>query len=753
MSLSFSIASVSSKDLATLNCVFVSLSDESLVRVSEPSYLQLVDGMVYLVRTDPTLKQGTLALNSLQRAVSNVSTGQKVEVRIWTPVNKDIMLSMLRLQVDLVAGKVKVDLNEDDLVKFVKEMMPQQSFCRKQELCVDFRGVLLKLIVADMAVSKFADVKTGGNANTLAPSDELVGLLNSQTSITVELTTPPNKYLNLKRSELRGNDNLFQPNFRFEDMGIGGLDREFGDIFRRAFASRTFPPAFIKKLGIRHVKGILLYGPPGTGKTLIAREIGKMLNGHEPKIVNGPEILNKFVGASEENIRNLFKDAEAEQKEKGDASALHIIIFDEIDAICKQRGTVQSSAGVHDTIVNQMLSKMDGVSALNNVLVIGMTNRKELIDDALLRPGRFEVHIEIGLPDEAGRLQILKIHTKNLKKEKILDQDVDLEYLAANTKNFSGAEIQGLVNSASSFAFNGQIDVTKDSLANLTKVNYEEMKLQMVHFEHALKEVKPAFGVEEEELKKYLRGGFINYGFIFDRLLESCKTLIEQVRNSPRTPLLSVLLQGAAGSGKTALATFLAISSQFPYVKLVSAEEMIGWGEAEKAGKLAKVFRDAYKSPLSIVIVDEIERLLEYVPIGPRFSNTMLQALLILLKKVPPQEGRKLLIIGTTSNPRLINDMDFTNAFNVILTVPQVSSGEEIRTVFEAMQVPIESEDLNAIVAGVTNSIGIKQLLMVIEMANQNANIVTAARFFDCLKDCGIQATETLLDIAESKEF
>jgi vesicle-fusing ATPase len=105
---------------------------------------------------------------------------------------------------------------------------------------------------------------------------------------------------------------ILAPNFKFEDMGIGGLDTEFGAIFRRAFASRVFPPGLVDKLGIQHVKGILLHGPPGTGKTLMARQIGKMLNAREPKIVNGPEILNKYVGASEENIRKLFADAETE---------------------------------------------------------------------------------------------------------------------------------------------------------------------------------------------------------------------------------------------------------------------------------------------------------------------------------------------------------------------------------------------------------------------------------------------------------
>ena len=118
-------------------------------------------------------------------------------------------------------------------------------------------------------------------------------------------------------------------------MGVGGLDTEFNAIFRRAFASRVFPPEVMEQLGCKHVKGILLFGPPGTGKTLMARQIGQMLNSREPKIVNGPEILDKYVGESEANIRKLFAEAEEEEVRMGPLSGLHIIIFDEIDAICK----------------------------------------------------------------------------------------------------------------------------------------------------------------------------------------------------------------------------------------------------------------------------------------------------------------------------------------------------------------------------------------------------------------------------------
>ena len=176
----------------------------------------------------------------------------------------------------------------------------------------------------------------------------------------------------------------------------------------------------------------------------MARQIGKMLNSREPKIVNGPEILDKYVGESEANIRRLFAEAEEEEKRMGVNSGLHIIIFDEVDAICKARGSTGGNTGVNDTVVNQLLSKIDGVDQLNNILIIGMTNRRDMIDDALLRPGRLEVSIEIGLPKEEGRIQIINIHTRKMRAVGKLDSDFDVKEMAALTKNFSGAEIEGM---------------------------------------------------------------------------------------------------------------------------------------------------------------------------------------------------------------------------------------------------------------------------------------------------------------------
>lgn len=171
-------------------------------------------------------------------------------------------------------------------------------------------------------------------------------------------------------------------------------------------------------------------------------------------LINGPEIISKFLGESEKNLRSHFKEAHAKWKEHGMLSDLYVIIIDEIDAICKPRGKADLSAAsvAYDALVNQLLTLMDGLNEVHNVLVIGLTNRRELLDSALLRPGRFEVQIEVTLPDEEGRREIFEIHTREMKKNGLLGEGVDSQELASNTSRLSGAEIAGVVRAASSYA-------------------------------------------------------------------------------------------------------------------------------------------------------------------------------------------------------------------------------------------------------------------------------------------------------------
>ena len=239
---------------------------------------------------------------------------------------------------------------------------------------------------------------------------------------------------------------------------IGGLNTEIDDIVRRLLASRRLPPQTLQSLGLSHVRGLLLYGDPGTGKTLIAREIAKALNAREPKIVNGPEILDKFVGEAEKNIRELFRDADDEWDRLNYKSELHVIILDEIDAIAKRRGLMTGDgSGVRDSVVNQLLTKIDGVRERNNVLVIGMSNRIDLIDPALIRPGRLEVQIKIENPTRGGRIEILYIMLKPMILGNFIRLDEAKKFatkIAIATAGFTGADLAGVLRSASSFALN-----------------------------------------------------------------------------------------------------------------------------------------------------------------------------------------------------------------------------------------------------------------------------------------------------------
>lgn len=561
---------------------------------------------------------GHISLSEPQRTWLQVGQADQVFGELYD--GKQVALGAMDVEVGFARPNkiVETPFDQDELADLMYKAFPTQIFQPGQRLLLDVRNIPLAIQVRTVTLMDLdSSQPVSGDAPTLTDPTAR-GRLTNMTSIGFfKSATSP---LKLKGSSKRPAANaIIRPDFKFEDLGIGGLDAEFTRIFRRAFSSRILPPNLLHDLNIMHVKGMLLYGPPGTGKTLIARQIGKMLNAREPKVINGPEVLNKYVGQSEENIRKLFADAEKESKEKGEESGLHIIIFDELDAVCKQRGSgAGGGTGVGDSVVNQLLSKLDGVDQLNNILLIGMTNRRDMIDDALLRPGRLELQIEISLPDEPGRLQILNIHTAKMRKTNKLSDDVDLQALAAQTKNFSGADISGLVRSATSFATSNYLKAGTSAAFSEDVIN---MKVSMQDFINALGEVRPAFGTDDAELEDVLKFGIIHFSPHIDRILSQGARHINDVRSKFR--LLSVLLYGPPGSGKTALAAHIvsyaslnapfwaitntrdqAMKSEFPLIKLITPVSLVGFrDEASKKDYIEKVFADAYKSPLSLLIL------------------------------------------------------------------------------------------------------------------------------------------------------
>jgi len=247
----------------------------------------------------------------------------------------------------------------------------------------------------------------------------------------------------------------------------------------------------------------------------------------------------------------------------------------------------------------------------------------------------------------------------------------------------------------------------------------------------ALDEVHPAFGVSEEELQQVIQNGIIHYDAVVDELLKSGQLFVEQVRTSTRTPLVSILLHGPPGSGKTALGASIAQASEYPFIKLISPDNMVGYSESQKVTAITKIFADSYKSPLSVVVVDNIERLIDWTPMGARFSNAILQTLLVLFNRRPPK-GRRLLIIATSSLRPILTDLGLSETFDQELRVPPISSLRAMEHVLQELELfPSDQHRKRAIrmledagFAGHDDlspklQIGIKKLLSIVEMARQ----------------------------------
>ncbi|CAD2085965.1 N-ethylmaleimide-sensitive fusion protein, putative [Plasmodium vinckei brucechwatti] len=724
-----------------------------------------IGNLVLILKGNDYIGNDEIALNTCQREFSRIQLKEKIEINIIDKENKKditnfIPIDSIDIEVNVfVKPDRQIELEDEVVEEFFKKYFINHILTKGQILALKCNDILLRCVVKDIKTAELDEIKKlNKNTSTIGSYFKLggdnyrgqesmyKGSLNER-GILFENTecifTSINDGKLFIESKKVLKKNIIKSNFNFEELGIGALDEEFKTIFRRTFASRIYPNYIIKQLGIKHVKGMILYGPPGTGKTLIARQIGKTLNAREPKIINGPEILNKYVGQSEENIRNLFKEAELEYKQAGENSLLHIIILDEIDAICRQRGSAASSgSGVNDSIVNQLLSKIDGVNSLNNILLIGMTNRIDLIDEALLRPGRFELHIEISLPNKEGRIQILNIHTKNMRQNNKLNKDVNIEELAEKTPNFSGAEIEGLVRNTVSYAFERHINFN-----DLTKpVNADDIMITKNDFLNALKETKPAFGAEEDIIDNLLSNGIINYGNQYENIENTCKLLIKQVVDNSNTKLMSVLLHGESGTGKTTIAAYMAKCANFHFTKFITPENLIGYSESGRINYINKIFEDAYKTPLSLVILDNIERLIDYTRIGPRFSNSILQAIMILIKKKPKKENQKILIICTTSEYQFMRDVGLVKNFFVNIEVPMLNSSISIKTVLQCRNqnnndFP-ESEICKIIESNIIKSISIKNLLMVTDMASEAAldcnSVITSEIFLKTFNDCGI---------------
>ncbi len=432
------------------------------------------------------------------------------------------------------------------------------------------------------------------------------------------------------------------PQVTYED--IGGLTDEVKKIREMVEVPLKHPDIF-ERLGIEPPKGVLLHGPPGTGKTLLAKAVA---NESEANffLLNGPECMSKFYGESEKKLRDLFDEAEK--------NAPSIIFIDELDAIAPKRE--DATGEVERRVVSQLLTMMDGLKSRGKVVVIGATNRPNSIDPALRRPGRFDREVEIRAPDKAGRLQVLKIHTRNMP----LTKDVDLDQLASVTHGFVGADINALAKEAAMVVLRkvlpriGDLKEGEEIPDDVLK----ELKVNQKDFSDALRVVRPS--AMREVLVETPNVGWSDVGGL-DLIKQELKEAVEWPLKYPDSfkrmgirPPRGILLYGPPGTGKTLLAKAIAKESEANFIQIKGPSLLSMWvGESEKG--VRKIFERARQVSPCIVFFDEIDSLAgkRGIEQGTKVTERVLNQLLAEMDGI--EDLSNVIVIGATNRPDMLD--------------------------------------------------------------------------------------------------
>jgi transitional endoplasmic reticulum ATPase len=431
------------------------------------------------------------------------------------------------------------------------------------------------------------------------------------------------------------------PNVTYED--IGGLKRELERV-REMIELPMRHPELFKRLGIEPPKGVLLHGPPGTGKTLIAKAVANEIDAHF-QTISGPEIMSKYYGESEEQLRDVFEEA----TENSPA----IVFMDELDSIAAKRD--EAGGDVERRVVAQLLSLMDGLDERGEVVVIGATNRIDAIDPALRRGGRFDREIEVGVPDRDGRKEILQVHTRGMP----LTDDVDVDQYAESTHGFVGADIESLAKEGAMNALRRirpQIDLDAEEIDAEV---LESLEVTNEDFKQALKGIEPSALREVfvevpdvswgdvgglEDTKERLRETIqwpLEYPGVFDAMdVESAK---------------GVMLYGPPGTGKTMLAKAVANQAESNFISIKGPELLNKFvGESEKG--IREVFSKARENAPTVIFFDEIDSIAGERGRGASDSGVGERMVSQLLTELDGLETLEDVVVVATSNrPDLID--------------------------------------------------------------------------------------------------
>ncbi|GLT25042.1 hypothetical protein SLA2020_001960 [Shorea laevis] len=425
---------------------------------------------------------------------------------------------------------------------------------------------------------------------------------------------------------------------------IGGVRKQLAQI-RELVELPLRQPQLFKSIGVKPPRGILLYGPPGTGKTLIARAIANE-TGAFFFCINGPEIMSKMTGESEGNLRKAFEEAEA--------NVPSIIFIDEIDSIAPKREKAQGE--VERRIVSQLLTLMDGLKSRAHVIVIGATNRPNSIDPALRRFGRFDREIDIGVPDEVGRLEVLHIHTKNMR----LSEDVDLERVARDTHGYVGADLASLCTEAAMQCIREKLSLFDLEDETIDAEILNSMAVTDQHFETALGTSNPsALRETVVEVPNVTWGDIGGLESVKRELQETVQYPVEHPEKFEKfgmSPSRGVLFYGPPGCGKTLLAKAIANECQANFISIKGPELLTMWfGESE--ANVREIFDKARQSAPCVLFFDELDSIA--VQRGSRLGDAGGASDRVLNQLLTEMDGlsakKTVFIIGATNRPDIID--------------------------------------------------------------------------------------------------
>lgn len=535
------------------------------------------------------------------------------------------------------------------------------------------------------------------------------------------------------------------PEVTYEDLG--GIKDAIHKIREMIELPLKYPELF-QRLGIDPPKGVLILGPPGTGKTLLAKAVANESDSYFTSI-NGPEIMSKYYGESEQHLRDVFKEAEN--------NAPAIIFIDELDSIATKRAEVTGE--VERRVVAQLLSLMDGLKTRKNVIVIGATNRPEAIDNALRRPGRFDREIELRVPDKTGRKEIFQIHTRSMP----LTPDVDLDELADRTYGFVGADIAALCKEAAMNVLRRVLTKIDMKDRQMPQEVLDKLRVMRSDFEDSLKIIQPSalreIMIEVPNVTWDDIGGLSSVKMLLRESVEWPLRYSESFRRIGVEAPKGVLMFGPPGTGKTLLAKAIANESQANFITAKGSDLLSKWyGESEK--HISEVFKKARQVAPAIVFLDELDAL---APVRgsaagePRVTERIVNQLLSELDGL--EELRGVIVIGATNRPDIIDPALLRpGRFDEIILVPVPDRGarrEIFRVHMKKMQV---APDVNVDeMVNMTDNYTGADIASVCKKAGRlalredlQATIVKRKHFLDALKITEPSVTEEAIKYYQS---